>query len=49
MAPRPQRAAWLLARSAAPATRAGPAAADRAHQRGPDIGGWRAGPPLPGG
>ena len=46
---RPGRAAWLLARSAAPATHAGPAAADRAHQRGPDTCGWRAGPPLPGG
>ena len=46
---RPEHAAWLLARSAAPATHAGPAAADRAHQRGPDTCGWRAGPPLPGG
>ena len=46
---RQERAAWLRARSAAPATHAGPAAADRAHQRGPDTRGWRAGPPLPGG
>jgi len=46
---RPERAAWIRAHSAAPATHAEPAAADRAHQRGPDTCGWRAGPPLPAG